>query len=184
MLQDLKPAHQAALDAGEEYEEETAPWVIDREFFKTDYVGYLDRRRTHVYVFDLDSKQLAQLTHGDFDAESPAWSPDGTRIAFASNRTADADLNYNSDIWVVPAAPVADGFAELLQVTSHPGTEGAPSWSADGQPDRPHRHHPTRHGRVRHPAPGGFQCSRRRLAAAHRRTGPDGIWPPVRRAAI
>src|SRR5205807_3070571 len=43
------------------------PWVIDRRQFKRDEIGYLDRRRTHLYVFDLASKALTQVTSGDFD---------------------------------------------------------------------------------------------------------------------
>src|SRR6266849_10053705 len=36
------------------------PWVIDRLQFKVDEVGYLDRRRTHLYVLDLAAKNLTQ----------------------------------------------------------------------------------------------------------------------------
>ncbi|MEE4174552.1 MAG: S9 family peptidase [Xanthomonadales bacterium] len=146
VLQDLKPEHRAAIEAGEEYEEKTRPWVIDRVHFKQDYVGYLDRRREHIYRFDLADRSLHRLTEGDFDNSSPAWSPDGTRIAFASNRTPDADLNQNTDIWVVPAHPEGDDVPPALQITDHPGTDAAPRWSPDGRtivhramttPDRP-----------------------------------------------
>jgi len=34
------------------------PWVIDRLQFKTDEVGYLDRRRAHLYVLDLATENL------------------------------------------------------------------------------------------------------------------------------
>src|SRR5438445_5714721 len=43
------------------------PFVIDRLQFKRDTVGYLDRRRTHLYVFDVASKKIMQVTSGDFD---------------------------------------------------------------------------------------------------------------------
>src|SRR5437016_5517515 len=43
------------------------PWVVDRLQFKMDEVGYLDRRRTHLYVFNLAGKTLTQITSGDFD---------------------------------------------------------------------------------------------------------------------
>ena len=132
VLQDLKPAHRAALDAGDAYEEKTEPWVIDRVHFKQDYVGYLDRRRNHIYRFDLADLTLRQLTEGDFGNGSPAWSPDGTRIAFTSNRTPDADLNQNTDIWVAPAFPEGDAIPAPLRITDHPGTDAAPRWSPDG----------------------------------------------------
>ena len=56
------------------------PWVIDRRQFKQDEVGYLDRRRTHLYVFDLAKRSLTQITSGDFDDNQLAWSPDGKRL--------------------------------------------------------------------------------------------------------
>src|SRR3984893_13614257 len=52
-----------------------APFVVDRLQFKEDTVGYLDRRRNHLYVFDLAPKKLTQVTSGDFDDQEPAWSP-------------------------------------------------------------------------------------------------------------
>jgi dipeptidyl aminopeptidase/acylaminoacyl peptidase len=108
------------------------PWVIDRLQFKADEVGYLDHRRTHLYVFDVASRKSAQVTGGDFDDASPAWSPDGTKLAFASNRTADPDRNYNEDIWVV-SADNADKGAHLTQITTNPGEDHSPSWSPDGK---------------------------------------------------
>src|SRR5205085_12121881 len=80
------------------------PWVVNRLQFKRDTVGYLDRRRSHIYVFDVATKAMTQVSSGDFDDDEPAWSPDGTRIAFTSNRSQpDPDRTYNSDIWIVSA---------------------------------------------------------------------------------
>jgi dipeptidyl aminopeptidase/acylaminoacyl peptidase len=109
------------------------PHVIDRYRFKTDMVGYLDRRRTHLYVLDIATKALTQVTSGDFDDDQPSWSPDGKLLAFTSNRsTPDPDRTYNSDIWVV-AADNTDKGAHLTQVTTNSGEDSEPSWSPDGR---------------------------------------------------
>jgi len=109
------------------------PWVIDRLQFKEDEIGYLDRRRTHLYVFDLAGRTMRQVTSGDYDDAAPAWSPDGRWLAFASNRSRpDPDATYDSDIWVV-AADNTDQGAHPTQVTTDPGDEREPAWSPDGK---------------------------------------------------
>ena len=118
----------------EEDDDEPRPWVIDRLQFKRDYAGYLDRRRTHLYVQDValgEEHEAVQITSGDYDDSQPAWSPDGRLIAFVSNRTEEPDANSNSDIWVV-AADNPDAGATLLQVTTNPGSDYSPAWSPDG----------------------------------------------------
>jgi dipeptidyl aminopeptidase/acylaminoacyl peptidase len=111
----------------------TPPWEIDRLQFKRDRVGYLTGdRRTHLHVFDLATKAVTQITSGDYDASSPQWSPDGSRVAFVANRTENPDGNSNSDIWVV-AADNTDMGANLIQITTNPGSDNSPVWSPDGQ---------------------------------------------------
>lgn len=108
------------------------PWIVDRLQFKLDYVGYLDRRRDHLYVFDLAGKQLRQLTSGDYDDAAPAWSPDGKSIAFVSNRTVEPDANYDADVWLV-SADALEGSATLARVSDSTGEDGSPAWSPDGR---------------------------------------------------
>jgi len=108
------------------------PWVIDRLLFKEDYVGYLNRLRAHLYVFDVETKALAQITSGDYEDSDPAWSPDGSVIAFVSNRTEEPDANYNTDIWLVkPDLPHWE--QKPVRVTSNPGSDDEPVWHPDGE---------------------------------------------------
>jgi dipeptidyl aminopeptidase/acylaminoacyl peptidase len=109
------------------------PWVIDRLYFKEDTIGYLDRRRTHLYVFDLASKGMTEVSSGDYDDTAPAWSPDGRQLAFASNRSKpDPDATYAANIWVVSADNTDQG-ASPIQVTTGLGGDHHPAWSPDGK---------------------------------------------------
>ena len=108
------------------------PWVIDRLRFKADYVGYLNRLRAHLYVFDVDDRTVTQITSGDYEDYSPAWSPDSSRIAFVSNRTAEPDANVNSDIWLVNPDKSYDK-QKLVRVTTNPSSDNSPAWHPDGE---------------------------------------------------
>ena len=62
------------------------PIVIDRFAFMEDITGYLRHFRDHLYVMDVASKKVDQVTSGDFDDALPAWSPDSKSLVFASKR--------------------------------------------------------------------------------------------------
>ena len=137
VIQDPTPEDVAAELAEQEGKTHEAPkhpppHVVDRLQFKQDYVGYLDRRRTHLYVFDTASEELVQITGGDYDDAEPAWSPDGTRLAFVSNRTEEPDLNYNTDVWIV-AADRIHAENPPRRLTPNEGPDESPSWSPDGE---------------------------------------------------
>ena len=108
------------------------PIVIDRYQFKQDVEGYLRNARSHLYLFDLETKKAEALTSGtQFEESSPAWSPDGAKIAFVSKRgEGDIDRHDNTDIWVIEAKVGA----QPKQITTTPtGDEGPLSWSPDGK---------------------------------------------------
>lgn len=122
-------------DAKEE-DKKPRPIVIDRFQFKRDIDGYLGTRRQRLMVLDIATGRTRRLTTGDYDEYFPAWSPDGNRIAFISNRDVDPDRTYNNDLWVVSAS---DPPRAPTRLTTFPGDdndpdyESYPAWSPDGR---------------------------------------------------
>ena len=106
------------------------PIVIDRYVFKRDREGYLTRSHAHLFLFDVASRTLDTLTAGDADDRSPAWSPDGARLAFARTPEPAPGTGDDSDVYVVDAHP---GSAPV-RLTDFPGPDGGPpAWSPDGR---------------------------------------------------
>lgn len=104
--EDPDPA--TALDVGEVGKsarkgKPVKPIVIDRYQFKTDDDGYLGRRRSHLYLLDIETRRTEPLTSGDYYEYFPEWSPDGASIAFASKRSEDFDRHENWEIYVAEA---------------------------------------------------------------------------------
>ena len=75
-----------------------------------------------LYVKHVLGTAVTQLTSDPSSDIHPAFGPNGTRVAFASNR------GGNWDIWIVGT----DG-QQPIQVTQGPADEVHPSWSPDGK---------------------------------------------------
>nr|HPL27064.1 hypothetical protein [Anaerolineae bacterium] len=102
----------------------------DRAFYKLDGYGYLPHERWHLWTVDARTGRAKQLTdHAMFDEQMPAWSPDGRRLAFVSNRSADPDLRPDADdLFVMPAAG-----GEARRIDAPIGGKMQPSFSPDGR---------------------------------------------------
>ncbi|MEO7364804.1 MAG: S9 family peptidase [Sphingomicrobium sp.] len=112
------------------------PIVIDRFQFKRDIDGYLRGRRQRLVMFDMATGMTRRLTDGDADEFLLSWSPDGSRIAFVSNRDKDPDRSYNYDLWVVPASATGQAPTRLTNFAgadNDPDYESTPAWSPDGR---------------------------------------------------
>ena len=92
--------------------------------------------RHHVFVTNIETGATTDLTPGDFDSppffyedNAIAFSRDGARIAFVSNREGNDAESWttNQDVWIVP---VTGGQAKRL--TRNRAADVQPLWSADG----------------------------------------------------
>jgi TolB protein len=77
--------------------------------------------KMQIYVSKADGTDIRQLTHLDFPAHGPCWSPDMSRIVFAGEPAG------HSEIFVMNA----DG-SGVTQLTHTGGDDSHPHWSADG----------------------------------------------------
>ena len=101
--------------------------VISRLHYKQDGEGFWDGRWKHIFVVPASGGDVRQVTQGDFDHTQPAWSPDGTFLAYTGNASPDADLDEASDLWVTRA----DGAGSARRLTRTIGPVDAPVWSPD-----------------------------------------------------
>jgi TolB protein len=79
------------------------------------------RPTSDIYIKSVNGRTVTQLTADPAQDVMPALSPDGSRVAFASNRAGSWDIYVMS---------VTGG--QAVQVTSDPAQELHPSWSPDG----------------------------------------------------
>jgi dipeptidyl aminopeptidase/acylaminoacyl peptidase len=108
------------------------PMVITRYLYKPDYTEgmtrFNDNQRLHIFVVDTASKQVRQLTRGNYDEHSIDWSPDGKQLVFASNREPNQDEFFNYDLFTLQ---LADNSIHRLTATEY--CEYDPLWSPDGK---------------------------------------------------
>ncbi|OLE54899.1 MAG: hypothetical protein AUG51_06065 [Acidobacteria bacterium 13_1_20CM_3_53_8] len=105
-----------------------------RHYFHLSYkfndTGWFDDHRGHLWVVDARNGAAKQITSGEeWNDSDPQWSPDGTKIAFVSDRTGHAfDESRNTDVWVISA----EG-GRLTKISDHDESDESPRWSPDGK---------------------------------------------------
>ena len=108
------------------------PMVITRYLYKPNAgegsTRFNDNQRLHIFVVDVRSKQVRQLTQGNFDEHSIDWSPDGKQLVFASNREPNQDEFFNYDLFTLQ---LSDNSIHRLTATE--SNEYDPLWSPDGK---------------------------------------------------
>src|SRR5262249_18379417 len=91
--------------------------------------GWFDGRYRHLWLADVGTGEVTQLTDFDTNDSDPTFSPSGDVIAFASNRVPDHDLTKTLDIWILPLK----GSKTPRPLTTSDGVYAKPSFSPDGR---------------------------------------------------
>jgi dipeptidyl aminopeptidase/acylaminoacyl peptidase len=124
--------HRIALTAGVPVAQDDArdaaaelPMATDRLDYQSDGEPWRRGIRRHIHLLDLGDPSggaIRQLTRGDWDASTPSWSPDGTRLAFTADMDFDSDLTRTRAVYTISA----DGQDETPQLvgpsTGHLGS--------------------------------------------------------------
>ncbi|WP_410604718.1 S9 family peptidase [Amycolatopsis sp. lyj-90] len=108
---------------------ERGPLVSDDIDYQHSGWGVHSRICDQLHVLDLDSRELRQLTDGPHSVATPAWSPDGSTLAYVGLTNVTSGSGPRAPVYLVEAdlprrQPQVLAFADGLATTV--------SWSGDG----------------------------------------------------
>ena len=102
---------------------------FDRLRYQYNGEGFIAGRVKQLWLVDATTGEARRLTNLPGGAETPAWSPESTEIAFATERRRDRDVVFRSDISVVNVATGA-----VRAVSGGPNSLFfAPAWLPDAR---------------------------------------------------
>jgi dipeptidyl aminopeptidase/acylaminoacyl peptidase len=102
------------------------------------WTEWKDGQRTHLFLVNVSSGAVCDMTPGDFDAPpfqlggalQYDFSPDSTELVYESNHDPVTAISTNDDLWVVPIS----GAGPAQNITaSNPAFDGSPKYSPDGK---------------------------------------------------
>ncbi|MFL5749131.1 MAG: S9 family peptidase [Chloroflexota bacterium] len=102
---------------------------IDRLGYMFNGPGFIYDHVAHLWVIDVPTGTATRVTDGPASDDDPAWSPDGTKVAFTTRLNRDYDLAFRSDIVVVDVAT-----GKRTRITNGPKPIFfVPAWLPDGR---------------------------------------------------
>ena len=112
------------------------PMVITRYLYKPTasegMTRFNDNRRTHIFIADIETKQVRQLTDGHYYEHSiDCWSPDGKMIVYQGTKrglTSSETTMEDTHVWTMNA----DGANRREIGGAIDNRQGSPEWSEDG----------------------------------------------------
>ncbi len=99
-------------------EQETLGWAPDGNTIA--FSSICNGQHGHIYIWNRTTKDVTQITDGDFNAANPSFSPDGRFLAFSSNK--DGLI----DVFVMDLAT-----GDIRNITQNEARDRHPAWSPD-----------------------------------------------------
>jgi dipeptidyl aminopeptidase/acylaminoacyl peptidase len=127
-------AEREAKKQGKEPPKKSDVHIVTRAVYRFNGAGWLEPgRHGHIWTVAVTEgdgvEEARQLTSGKFDETNPAWTLDGARITFLSNRVEEPYFfSPDSNLYSVPATG-----GEMAVVIDIDGPIGQPSASPDGK---------------------------------------------------
>lgn len=102
--------------------------VIEHVTYRQDGAGFVDLSYSHIFLISADGGSPRQLTSGNYNHNSPSWSPEGHSIIFTADRSGNESLDSNNaQIYEIDIES-----EELTQRTDKRGPHQNPVISPDG----------------------------------------------------
>ncbi|MFN8412854.1 MAG: hypothetical protein U0Z26_10735 [Anaerolineales bacterium] len=93
-------------------------------------IAYVSNRSglPQIYLLDISTQTVVQITNVPEGACQPSWAPDGTKLVFISPCKGMDEIYYKASLYIINA----DG-SNLIPIATVPGGDFDPSWSPDGK---------------------------------------------------
>lgn len=111
----------------EKEEKSKQPLHVTNLKYKSDAQGFLDDKKAHIVLYDVEKETFTQLTEGDHHYSYLDISPDGSTILFSANLSEESDYELKSDIYLLDTATKA-----ITQLTNGDGAYYTARYSPSG----------------------------------------------------
>jgi dipeptidyl aminopeptidase/acylaminoacyl peptidase len=112
----------------ENEEKSKKPLIVKKLNYKSDALGFLDDKKSHIVLYDVEKETFTQLTNGDYHHGYQDISPDGSTILFAGNLSENAEYELKSDIFALDIAS-----KEVTKLTDGEGSYYTAAYSPSGK---------------------------------------------------
>ena len=104
------------------------PYWIDRATYRVDGLGYIDDVLQDLYVVNVDTGVVRQLTHDRCMNSEPRWSPDGQRLSYLVSFHPDRVFDFQPelhliDVQTLESRPIVDTWGAVFSAEWCPDNE-------------------------------------------------------------